>query len=412
MRILQVTSYYEDAWAYGGIPRVAGATARALAYRGHDVTVCTTDACSADSRLASRTAPPPTGAPTPHLQAIHASAVDVRVFSNLSNRLAYHLQFFTPRGMNRYLEAHAGDFDIAHLHGCHHLPGAFASRHLRRAGVPYVQTTHGTAPYIERRRVAKRVFDLTVGRGVLQGAARVIAVSDSERDQLLEFGVPADAIRVIPNPIELHHFGRTVPNEFRRRVGLDRQTPLVMYLGKFTPRKRLDVLVKAFAALDRPDARLVIAGNDMGYANTLQAHLAEFGVADRTLLPGLLVGHDRLAALADADVVAYPSEQEVFGLVPVEALLCGTPVIVANDSGCGYVVGQAGGGLLVDPGSVDQLRVALSRVLDDRHTWRQRAQDAAVNIRQYDSHRIAGVLEDLYRELVVEPAPILAQVAG
>src|SRR5262249_56546317 len=79
-------------------------------------------------------------------------------------------------------------------------------------------------------------------------------------------GVRSQVIDVVANPIDLDEFPvRVAPGASRRRIGVN-STPLVLFLGKLTPRKRLDVLVRAFARLRRPDARLVIAGNDMGAA--------------------------------------------------------------------------------------------------------------------------------------------------
>ena len=120
----------------------------------------------------------------------------------------------------------------------------------------------------------------------------------------------------------------------RARVGCGR-APVVLYLGKLTPRKRVNLLVEAFSKARREDARLVVAGNDMGSLTTIQGAARQHQVQDRTYYTGLLTGRERLEALADADVVVYQSDHEVFGLVPLEAVLCGTPVIVADDSGCG-----------------------------------------------------------------------------
>ena len=196
--------------------------------------------------------------------------VDLRVFPNRSNRLAYHWQCFTPAGMHRYLRDHAHEFDVAHIHACRNLPGALAAHYLDRYGVPYVLAPNGTAPVIERRRLAKRAFDLLAGTRMLRDAAAVIAVSDAERAQLSQLGVPDDRIHVVPNPVELSEF--TPPIErgrFRRRAGFTTET-LVTFLGKITPRKRLDVLVRAFAPL--PGApHLVIAGNDMGGLDAVRA---------------------------------------------------------------------------------------------------------------------------------------------
>src|SRR6186997_733966 len=92
LRILHVVPYYEQAWAYGGIPRLATTMTRALARRGHDVIVCTTDACDAHTRATRRAG-------------LHG--VEVRTFPNLSNAAAYHLQVFTPIGLRSYLRASA-----------------------------------------------------------------------------------------------------------------------------------------------------------------------------------------------------------------------------------------------------------------------------------------------------------------
>ena len=112
LRILHVVPYYEQAWAYGGIPRLATTMTRALARRGHDVVVCTTDACDAHARAASQAG---------------RHGVEVRTFPNLSNAAAYHLQVFTPIGLRSHLRATAGTFDVGHIHACHNLPGVFAA---------------------------------------------------------------------------------------------------------------------------------------------------------------------------------------------------------------------------------------------------------------------------------------------
>jgi glycosyltransferase involved in cell wall biosynthesis len=392
MRILHVTPYYEGAWAYGGIPRAASVTVRGLVALGHDVTVCTTDACRSDARL------PRNG----RLAVGTHHSGDVKVFPNLSNAAAYYLQFFLPRGLGTFLRTNARNFDVAHLHGCHHVPGALASRCLRRAHVPYVLTPHGTAPYLERRRTAKRLFDATIGRGVLATAARIIAVSDAERRQLIDFGVPAADLMVIPNPVDASEFDHVTRGAFRRIWGIAPDERLVLFLGKLTAQKKLDTLVEAFAALGHANTRLVIAGNDMGYGRILQRLVDTFRIRQRTVLTGLLTGRERLQALADADVVAYASENEAFGLVPLEAVLCGTPVIVSNDSGCAELMGRVGGALLVPPGDTERLRDALEQILNQPGTWRALAADAQERARQYSSDRVCETLEAMYAQVVHE----------
>src|SRR4051812_28898263 len=171
LRILHVVPYYEQAWAYGGIPRLATTITRALARRGHAVTVCTTDVRDSRTR-ASRTS-------------LNEDGVDVRMFRNASNAIAYHFQFFTPVGLGQFLRnassafaylvhfftrvalAHflrsaAGSFNIARLHACHTLPFATGGWKLPGAGVPSVFPPTGPAPAIERRIKTKRLFAMTI----------------------------------------------------------------------------------------------------------------------------------------------------------------------------------------------------------------------------------------------------------
>jgi len=396
LRILQVTPYYEQAWAYGGIPRVVAALSAELCRRGHKVAVCTTDAGSAEARLA----PPPGTWEGSGWQRPTTSGVTVHHFPNFSNYLAYHWQLFLPRGLGAFLRRHVRDFDVAHIHACRNVPGVVAARELTRAGVPYVLSPHGTAPRIERRQLAKRLFDLTMG-DVTKNAARLTAVSEAERRQLHELGIADDRIRIVANPLDLTEFSPPVTRgEFRKVHGFATR-PLVMFLGKLTPRKRLDVLAHAFAQLNALDARLVIAGNDMGYGTELRSLIARLGLEDRTTFTGLLPGRARLEALADADVLVYASKDEIFGLVPLEAILCGTPVVVADDSGCGEVIRKVGGGLIVPEGDASALAGALTTILGAPTEWRQTAAKAQDAVRELCSPTTVGDrLEAVYRELI------------
>ena len=395
LRVLHVTPYGAEAWAYGGIPRLSHSIVKGLAARGHSVTICTTDACNGTGRLARpdggtvRSAWPP--------QRLHEN-IELRVFPNVSNRLAYAYQGFLPIGLDRYMRLHAASFDVAHLHACRNVPGAIAARRLRRARIPYVLAPNGTAPNIERRHTPKLLFDLVAGRSMLDSAARVLAVTDAERRQLADLGVVPERIRVVPNPVDVDEFAvPPVRGGFRRRLAS--HGPLVAFLGQLTPRKRVDMLVRACARLGRADVQLVVAGNDMGGEPSARAAAVETGMSDRTLFCGLVEGRSRLELLADADVVVYPSEHEIFGLVPLEALLAGTPVVVSDDSGCGEVIRAIGGGLVV-PGTIDAVAAAIASLLDSPAQWRATAAEAARRVRaRYAPDVVCAELEDMYADM-------------
>ncbi len=396
LRILHVTPYFADAWGYGGIPRIASTLARELGARGHAVTVCTTDAAEATRR---------TGEDywSAEGESRRWNCVEVHTFPNVSNRLAYHLQCFLPRGLASYLAIHAHGFDVAHLHACRNLPVSMAARALVRAGVPYLLAPNGTAPRLERRRTAKWVYDLALGRRDIERAAAVLAVSEAERAQLEAIGIPASRIRVLGNPVDLdEHAGRGPRGRFRKAHGWG-EGPVVLFLGKLTPRKRVDALVRAFARLELSNAQLVIAGNDMGAGTSIRAEVRRLGLEPRTRFVDTLRGAERLDALGDADVVVYPSADEVFGLVPLEALLAGTPVVVTGDSGCGEILRAIGGGVVVPLGDDDALTRAMAETLRSPVGRRAGALRAGAEIRErFGGRVIAEKLDVLYHELVAQ----------
>jgi glycosyltransferase involved in cell wall biosynthesis len=332
-----------------------------------------------------------------------ADGIDVLVFPNLSNAAAYRWQFYTPRGFAGWLRANARAFDVAHLHACRNLLTARAAPALRRAGVPYVVQPNGTARRIERRLAAKAIFDGIFGGALLARAARVIAVSGSERRQLDEDlgGAGGDRITLVPNPLApLPSCCLPERDRFREHLGLT-AAPLLMFFGTLSPRKQPAVLARAAGGLGRPDLQLVFAGNDMGEERAVRRVVRRNGVAPRTRFTGLLTGPARYAALASADVVVYPSYGEVFGLVPLEALQAGTPVIVSNDGGCGEIIDDLGGGLLVAPGNPALLASAIETMLASLPRWRAAAARAGAEAsRRFHPDAVAEQLVEVYRDAI------------
>ncbi len=148
---------------------------------------------------------------------------------------------------------------------------------------------------------------------------------------------------------------------------------------------------------------LVVAGNDMGAGARIDEVVAALGLCSRVRRVGLLTGGARHDALAAADVVVYPSRDEVFGLVPLESLLCGTPVVVSGDSGCGQIIGCVGGGHIVPYGDVTALAGAIDAILAAPSLWRTRAVTAARHTRAlFGSDTVGRQLEELYSDVCAE----------
>jgi glycosyltransferase involved in cell wall biosynthesis len=384
LRIVTVVPYFQPAWAYGGIPRLAYGLARALTDRGHQVSVVTTDAMDRDQRM-------PAGR-------FEVDGLDVQRLANVSNRLAYDHQLFLPRGAAAALDAAIAQADVVHLHGYWHLLNNYAVKAARQHKVPVVMTPNGTLLPLERKRALKGLWQRVLGQPVMDEVRRWIAVSRAEINQFARAGVPPESIHLVYNGLDLGEF-EALPERgtFRRAEGLT-DGPLLLYLGKLTPRKGVDHLLAAMAQLQQSSAQLVVAGNDMGVRRALEAQAESLHLGARVRFVGLVTGERRLAALADADLLVYPSSDEIFGLVPFEGLLAGTPAVVSDDCGCGELVAQARAGELVRYGAPSALARALDSLLADEDRRRRMVSRGRAFISKHFAwSRIAIQTESVYK---------------
>jgi len=202
-------------------------------------------------------------------------------------------------------------------------------------------------------------------QSIAQGAARrIIVPSESVAQVAREWShVPAEKIVVIPNAIGLNEI---VPKE---RLGA--HTPTVGFIGRLDPVKRIPDLIDAIRKLD--GVRCLIFGEGQERAR-LERQVAELGLGDRVVLRGPTRGPAE--ALAQIDLLVLPSEAEGFGLVLIEAMAAGVPVVATNAPGIRDVVRYGQTGLLVPVGARDKLAAAIGRLLNDA-ALRQRIVDAA-----------------------------------
>jgi glycosyltransferase involved in cell wall biosynthesis len=379
LRVLHVVPYFPPSQAGGGIREAVATLARAQSRAGCRVTVWTTDVGTPRSRRAPEPIP----------------GIEVRAFRNLSNRLAWD-DVTLPLGLRAAARRGARDFEAVHLHGHRHL-GALLVARARRPR-PFVLSPHGTAPRIERRQGWKRLADPLLFDGILDRAAICLALSDVEEAQLGSLGVPAHRIRRLSNPLDPQSIlplpGR---GAFRKKHGVPEGAPMVLYLGRLTPNKRVDVLLRAVAGLR--GAVLAVAGPDGGALEALRREAGTAGSA-RVIFAGPLDARQRREALADADVLALVSEQEIFGLAPMEALLAGVIPVVSAGTGCAERIRAWDAGFVVEGGDPGAVREAIRAALADPEESRRRAARGGEQvIRALSPEAVAARTMEIYEEV-------------
>lgn len=169
----------------------------------------------------------------------------------------------------------------------------------------------------------------------------------------------------------------------------------LLYLGTLEPRKNITTLLKAFhkIAAKYADLKLVLAGEKgWGYEPVLQM-INQSAYRDRILLPGYVDEKDKPALYRQAELFLYPSLYEGFGMPPLEALACGTPVIASNTSSLPEVIGQAG--ILIAPGDIDGYAAAIDRVLTNEGFRSEMASIQQNQARQFTWAKAASVYLNL-----------------
>jgi glycosyltransferase involved in cell wall biosynthesis len=273
------------------------------------------------------------------------------------------------------------DADVLHLHGPWETSNAQAAAIARRAGVPYLLSVHGMLDdwSMAQRTLKKRVYLKLAANRLLRDAARVHCTAIAELRQARRW-LPRDNGVVLPCVVDLSAYADLPGPEpaARRFDGQLDGRPTLLFLSRVHPKKGVDLLIRAAAQLDRAGrpCNLLVAGpGDREYLAELEQLARREGIAQHTHFLGMVQGDEKLSLYQLADVFCLPTSQENFGLVLVEAMACGTPVITTRGVDIWEEL-QSRGATIVenDPASIAR---SIASLLDDpdargKETERQR----------------------------------------
>lgn len=260
------------------------------------------------------------------------------------------------RGLPSRIQALAGQHDAVIIHGIWQYHAFATWRALRGSNIPYFVFTHGMLdPWFKRtyplKHLKKWAYWPWADYRVLRDATGVLFTTEQERQLARQsFWLYRANERVVG-------YGTSAPPgdaELQREVFLQRfphlrDKRLLLFLSRIHPKKGVDLLIEAFAAVASSDPRLqlVIAGPDqVGWQAALQRRAAELGIAERITWAGMISGDLKWGAFRCAELFCLPSHQENFGIVVAEALACGLPVAIAEPVNISAEVATARAGLV------------------------------------------------------------------
>jgi glycosyltransferase involved in cell wall biosynthesis len=301
-----------------------------------------------------------------------------------------------------------GQVDLVHIH-TPFIAHYAAARYSRNMGLPCVATyhtffeeyLHHYVPVLPRRigRFLARSFT----RSQCDDVQALIAPSDPMRDVLLEYGV-STPIHVLPTGLPADRFNPGVAERFRAEARIPAGRPLVTYVGRVAHEKNIEFLVNVFVEVRRtvPEAMLVIAGEGPAREN-LRHRVVRLGLEKDVHFAGYL---DRNTGLLDcyaaANVFVFASRTETQGLVLLEAMAQGAPVVSTAELGTRSIL-KAGCGALVIEEQLQPFSAAVVRVLQDETLRNDLAERGRTYARTWSSAIMARRLADLYESLRLSP---------
>jgi D-inositol-3-phosphate glycosyltransferase len=302
------------------------------------------------------------------------------------------------------------DHPVDVLHANYWLSAEAAHLLKHRLGLPLVCTFHTLARVKAENGDPEPDHRAESEAAVIGCADAVCASSPTEARQLVAlYGAAADRVEIVAPGVDHAFFSPGDQRGARRALGLGDE-PVLLFVGRIQPLKRVGVAVEALARLDADDATLVVVGGPSGRQGAaerarVEARAAALGVADRIRWEPPVPHHLLSTWYRAADVVLVPSRSESFGLVALEAAACGVPVVAAAVGGLRSIVEHGRTGFLVEGGDPDVFAAYVDELLGSPGLAAEVARAAADHARTYTWSTTAGRLRRLYADLATR-APV------
>ncbi len=332
-------------------------------------------------------------------------------------QLPDHIPQFV-EGVQKFAAEKGLRYDLIHSH--YWMSGIAAGMLADTWQVPIVHMFHTLGEMKNRIATSdaekEGAYRLDGERKVLARVDRVVAATLAELAQL-QWLYKADPrkVVVIPPGVDTGHFYPISPDEAREYIGIPKEDRMVLFVGRIEPLKGIDTLIRAVACMrmsemEKPAYLAIIGGDPNASPDEMTLEMTHLHELCHELAMDRMVvflgkrGQDTLPYYySAAEVLVMPSHYESFGMVALEAMACGTPVIASQVGGLAFLVRDGVTGYHVPNGDSDALCARLTTLMADADLRHQMGRNAAENARLYAWENIAVQLMKVYKSLLVEP---------
>jgi D-inositol-3-phosphate glycosyltransferase len=310
-------------------------------------------------------------------------------------------------GIRQFRQQQDLHYDLIHSHYWH--AGWVATLLAPRWGIPHVATFHTLGEVKNRAHLGENETERRIAAEmrIAQSADRVVCFGEHERSVLTSFyGTPPERVAAVPCGVDLQRFRPLDQDAARRSLGLGPE-PIVLYVGRLEPLKGIDILIEAMAQVERRDARLLIVGGDeqaQEERQRLQAIVHRLGLERRVSFVGAVQQSLLPAYYNAADLCVVPSYYESFGLVAVEAMASGTPVIASRVGGLITTVDDGETGFLIPWRCPEPFAERIDLILGNDELRRNLGRAARRAMRRFGWERVTRQLAAEYARVWQERA--------
>jgi len=296
-------------------------------------------------------------------------------------------------------------YDIIHITAVWNFPVLAGSIVSILKKKPFIISPRGTI-YDEainmRSKYKKKIFLTLIGKYYLKASNAIHYTSQNEQDK--SFKYTGSKGFIIPNGLDLAEYSRLPKkDEFKNKYPALRGKKIILFLGRISPKKGLDILIDSFRKLNkiRENVFLVIVGPDNeNYKEDLIKIIKSYGLQNKIIFTGFLDGYDKLSVLVDSDVFVLPSYSENFGMSVIEAMACRVPVVISNMVGISNSIKENQAGIIVEANS-NSVTNGILKLMDNDELTKNIISNAYVYVSDnYDIKKVAKKMINIYERIV------------
>ena len=295
------------------------------------------------------------------------------------------------------------DFDVMHVHDWLAAFSGISFKHYIKK--PMVLTVHSTEVGRAQGLHSPDSFSINgIEWWSTYEANRVIVCSESMKDEICNhFNIPEKKVDVIPNAIDATKYQTSADKgAVRQRYGVGWGEKLVLCVGRLVPQKGVEYFIRAIPSIARrfPEAKYVIVGEGWS-RDLLEAEARASGHSDKIKFTGFASDQDVIDLMTSADVLVVPSIYEPFGIVALEGMATGVPVVASNVGGLAEVIDHDRTGLFVYPRSPESIAWGIGKILSDPDHAQWLTKNAKEKLHKaYSWEAVAMKTVEVYRKVV------------